>query len=231
MNLSRLKGALARRRPFPLRPAALMHCRVSYSQFGEDLFLASLFSDLKVKGYYVDVGCYRPVSFSNTYRFYQLGWHGIAIDASPRWQAEWSRIRPRDVFINRAIADTAKQMYYCFDRVYPTCSCLVVDDPASVVPNFTEERYEVSRLMALPLTEILAAQQAPKRFELLNVDCEGLDLEVIRTVDFDAFRPQTIAIEDHHTSCDSETVAFLTAKEYRLAAMIGYTKIFSDNGN
>jgi hypothetical protein len=227
MKLADLKRAFNRRRPFPMRPAALLHCRVSYSQFGEDLFLASLFPDPRRVGFFVDVGCYRPVSFSNTYRFYQLGWRGLAIDASRRWEDEWRSVRPRDTFIHQAVAKTTKPMYFCFDRLYPTCSRLVDADSNDALPDTSIDRYEISQLLAQPLGEILKRHGAPRDFDLLNVDCEGLDLSVIETVDFELYRPKVIAIEDHIVRCDSDTTLFLAAKSYRLAAMIGYTKIFA----
>ncbi len=54
----------------------------SWSQEGEDLILYRFF-DGKQNGFYVDVGAHHPFRFSNTYRFYRMGWHGINIDASP----------------------------------------------------------------------------------------------------------------------------------------------------
>jgi len=162
MKLTDLKRAFNRRRPFPLRPAALLHCRVSYSQFGEDLFLASLFPDPIQAGFFVDVGCYRPVSFSNTYRFYQLGWRGLAIDASRRWEDEWRSVRPRDTFIHQAIAKTSRPMYFCFDRLYPTCSRLLETDPVEALQDFSLGRYEISEITAQPLGEILSRYDVPR---------------------------------------------------------------------
>ena len=54
----------------------------SYSQEGEDMVLSRIFSD-KNKGFYVDVGAHHPIRFSNTYKFYKLGWHGINIEPNP----------------------------------------------------------------------------------------------------------------------------------------------------
>jgi len=54
----------------------------SYSSRGEDLILDSIFYDVK-KGFYVDVGANNPWSASNTMFFYEKGWSGINIDATP----------------------------------------------------------------------------------------------------------------------------------------------------
>lgn len=224
--IAKLRGALNRRRPFPLRLAALAHCRVSYSQFGEDLFIQSLLPEPTRGGFYVDVGCYRPVQFSNTYRLYQLGWRGLAIDASQRWQREWSSVRPRDTFIVQPIAEKAKPMLMCFDNVYPTCSRLI--DPAGTpnAPELRDPRYTITEITAKPLSDVLTAHVAPENFDFLNVDCEGLDLQVLASLDLRRYKPRVIAVEDHDVTCESETSRLLCSYHYRLAAMIGYTKVF-----
>ena len=54
----------------------------SYSQFGEDALVNSLFRNKKY-GIYVDVGAYHPILYSNTYALYRRGWRGFAIDPNP----------------------------------------------------------------------------------------------------------------------------------------------------
>ena len=56
--------------------------RIHYSQFGEDVILRTFIKNKKT-GFYVDVGCWHPKRFSNTYWLYKRGWRGINIDAMP----------------------------------------------------------------------------------------------------------------------------------------------------
>ena len=53
----------------------------SYSLLGEDIFLNKYFNNQK-KGFYIDVGCYHPISGSNTYLLYKKGWRGMNFDIS-----------------------------------------------------------------------------------------------------------------------------------------------------
>ena len=53
----------------------------SYSLLGEDIFLNKYFNNKK-KGFYIDVGCYHPISGSNTYLLYKKGWRGMNFDIS-----------------------------------------------------------------------------------------------------------------------------------------------------
>jgi hypothetical protein len=50
-----------------------------YSQAGQDKFAANLF-DFSPKGYFVDVGCWHPITNNNSYFLETLGWEGICID-------------------------------------------------------------------------------------------------------------------------------------------------------
>ncbi|MDH5790264.1 MAG: hypothetical protein OEZ27_06695, partial [Nitrospinota bacterium] len=54
--------------------------RIFYSQFGEDIILKGFILRNINDGFYVDVGCYHPKKYSNTYKLYKRGWRGINID-------------------------------------------------------------------------------------------------------------------------------------------------------
>src|SRR5688500_1440642 len=76
----------------------------SFSQEGEDLILRHIFKG-KREGFYVDVGAYHPMRFSNTYLFYSMGWRGINIDATPGSMSAFRAVRPRDTNLQLAISD------------------------------------------------------------------------------------------------------------------------------
>ena len=211
------------RRPFPRNLHALRSCRVSYAQFGEDLFLTSLLGYEKDRGVYVDVGCYHPINYSNTYIFYQRGWRGVAIDPNPRWIPAWKRYRPRDRFVNTAVTSKVSSMSYVMNAQYPACNRLV--GTTSHVANAGETVTVVTtRPLKLILEELLPAEP----IDLLNVDCEGHDLEVIQTYDFANRRPHVIAAEDTTVQIDSPLCVFLDAMGYACKGFIGLTKIFQD---
>ena len=43
------------------------------SQFGEEQFILSFFKK-DHKGKFVDIGCFHPTRYNNTYKMYKLGW-------------------------------------------------------------------------------------------------------------------------------------------------------------
>ncbi len=218
-----LRKALAKfsRRPFPRNLQALRSCRVSYGQFGEDLFLTHLLGYEKTDGVYVDIGCYHPIDYSNTYIFYQRGWRGLAIDPNPDWKGEWERFRPRDIFINAAIAPSEGTMKYLMNRRYPACNRLITEAPSSISPDET-----CIDVVTCNINIVLDQYLPNARIDLLSVDCEGQDLEILRTLDFDRYWPSVIAAEEADPAGNAPLTRFLESRGYESKAQIGPTKIF-----
>ena len=78
-----------------------------FSQLGEekviDNIIFRLSKNLKFQKRYIDIGCYDPIKFSNTYKLYQKGWSGIVIEPNKIKTRNWKKIRPRDIIINSAL--------------------------------------------------------------------------------------------------------------------------------
>jgi FkbM family methyltransferase len=220
-----MNGIMAkiRRRPFPLNLHALRACRVSYSQFGEDLFLTLLLGYEKSDGVYVDVGCFQPIVFSNTYIFYQRGWSGLAIDPNPQFRDMWRRFRPRDTFVNVAVSKNNERVTYMMNRQHPAINTVAVDGQTH---NFDPSQYEARKCETARLADILDRHLGVTEIDLMNVDCEGADLEVLQTNDWDRYRPTVLAVEDSSISLESDLTRFLLRLNYECRAYIGLTKIF-----
>ncbi|HIB94217.1 MAG TPA: SAM-dependent methyltransferase, partial [Candidatus Lambdaproteobacteria bacterium] len=82
-----------------------------FSQEGEDVILRRIFEDQK-NGFYIDIGAHHPKRFSNTYYFYDRGWEGINIDATPGSMKIFQKFRPRDINLEIAISEKEQQLTY-----------------------------------------------------------------------------------------------------------------------
>src|SRR5579872_3262677 len=113
--LAKIKDEMRRRIPFKykylwhrFRGKLFGFHSHSYSQFGEDMILKSIFRD-KTKGFYVDVGAYHPHFISNTHYFYKRGWQGINIDPSPNCMELFRKWRKRDTNLELAVSDIREE--------------------------------------------------------------------------------------------------------------------------
>nr|MCR5178410.1 hypothetical protein [Lachnospiraceae bacterium] len=85
-----------------------------YSQDGEECYLKEKFNSKK-DGFYVDVGCFHPFRFNNTYWAYRRGWSGINIDPNEKCISLFNQLRSRDININCGVSDINGEMdYYRF---------------------------------------------------------------------------------------------------------------------
>ena len=234
--MNRLKARL------PARIKSLLRCwqdrlfdRYSlrcYSQEGEDIILRRIF-ERETKGFYIDVGAHHPRRFSNTYLFYQQGWSGINIDAAPGSMRLFSRLRPRDINLEVAVAESGEARTF-----------FIFEDPAlntfdaELAQTYTRHHYrllETRAVRTLPLKEILTAHiPAYQRINFLSVDVEGFDLQVLRSNDWQLFRPQYVLAEYAGLSTmkqaqETDVGLFLNAQGYELFAKTLNTLVFRDS--
>jgi FkbM family methyltransferase len=182
------------RRVFGARHPIHPHAVLSYSQEGEDLVLARLFDD-RPSGFYVDVGAHHPTRFSNTYRFYQRGWRGINIDPRSDFARDFERLRPKDINLNWAVGNApGERTYYEFNE-----PALNTFDPALAAERDGLPDYRLTGKRLVPIRPLGAILRdhlpAGQRVTFLTVDVEGLDLEVLSSNDWTAYRPEAIVVE------------------------------------
>ena len=184
----------------------------SYAQFGEDLIIRPFLP--KDGGVYVDVGCYHPVLYSNTYRLYWQGWRGVVIDPNRSLKRLFSIFRPRDTFIEAAIGSGGgERTYFQFtDGAYNTLDPVCAEKYAS--------RTKLVSSYPVAMRSLADALAHVDRIDLLNIDTEGLDLEVLESYDW-RVKPRVIIIE---AQPGSPAAALLEGKGY---ALVGLTKLNS----
>ncbi len=201
----------------------------SYSQEGEDILLSRLFSPDHI-GFYIDIGSHHPTRFSNTYKFYKMGWRGINIDPMPGIMKQFDEIRPDDKNIEIGISKEEKKLtYYMFNE--PALNTFD-DDVASEKDGLGDYRLiETRQISTIPLDSLLKQHiQAQSQIDFMTIDTEGLDLEVLKSNDWDCFRPQIILVEELKASNSnegiSETERFLSQFSYQLIARTFNTSFY-----
>jgi FkbM family methyltransferase len=170
--------------------------KVSYSQQGEDLVIQFILSQKGIeKPYYVDIGANDPRRFSNTYLMYKKGSSGICIDPNPIFKDKYKSIRPKDLFLNSGVSGvnngTAK--FYCMD--WHEFSTFDKEQAEKVQENYAG-RNNIKEAIDLPIVsvkEVLSKVNA--NIDFLNLDVEGLDLEILKNWDFINFAPTIICVE------------------------------------
>lgn len=166
----------------------------NFSQYGEDHLIRVLLSP-SAAGTYVDVGSHDPSSGSNTYGLYLRGWRGLTVDPNPEFREPYARVRPHEPHLVEGVSQTHGSLtYYSFENsVYNTFSAARTEQLA--VNGITA--VSQSTVKTRPLCEMVDETLSGRPIDLLSVDCEGFDLEVIRSLDLVRNRPTVIIAEDY----------------------------------
>ncbi len=202
----------------------------SYSQEGEDMVLRGFFEGQRnYKGFYVDVGAHHPFRFSNTMYFYRKGWHGINIEPTPTVMRLFRMFRRRDINLNLGISESRQQLtFYCFNEPALNGFSKEVSEERDQTNGY--RIIDTLQVDTWPLAEVLDRYLPPgQQIDFLSVDAEGLDLAILRSNNWQQYKPRYILVEDafdpEHPD-DSETYRFLTGWGYTWVAKTGRTLFF-----
>jgi FkbM family methyltransferase len=172
--------------------------KVSYAQIGEDLVVAHiLITRAKITGpTYLDIGAYDPVHNNNTYLLYRSGGRGVLVEPNPTYAARIRAQRPNDIVLEAGIGTTTatEADYYVIrgDGQHNTFSKEQADKLVKLHgPSVVE------RVIKMPLFTVGAvlARYFERAPDFVSTDVEGLDLAILRTFDFDRYRPRVVCVE------------------------------------
>jgi FkbM family methyltransferase len=215
-------------------PAPQYQGRRSFAQQGEDLILYNLLrQDLKIETpTYLDIGAGDPVLSNNTYALYLTGSRGVLVEPNPVLVEKLKAVRPDDIVLacGVGLTETSDADYYVIRGRWPL-NTFSREDVAELRRQSAVDPVEkVIKRPLIPLNRLIddLFGDAP---DLLSIDVEGMDLEVLRTVDFRAHRPAAICAETKKPgmSHDSTPIArLLRGKGYTACAGSLYNTIFVD---
>jgi FkbM family methyltransferase len=194
--------------------------KTSYSLEGEDLILASLLRDVR-EGTYIDAGANHPTRVSNTFRLYQMGWSGLAIDGNEAFAPLWAAARPNDRFVHTLLSDSVKDAEFL---VFPddTMSSMDVDTSKRYAARFDTNAVTVRKMKTTTLATLQEQHLPAAEIHLLSVDVEGEDLNVLKGAALDRMRAGVVVVETKNCSLyrplDNEIVSYMTGLGYRLVA-------------
>lgn len=216
-----------------LKKAWYTYKSTSYSQAGEDMVVRFLFREMgkKDKITYLDLGTNTPDYGNNTYWFYKRSGKGVCVEADPTLIRRIKQVRPKDKIINAGVAVSIEREadFYIFD------------DPA--ISTFSKEeadfrsssgKNKIRKVARVPLVNIndLIKQNFETFPDFMSIDIEGLDLEVLKSLDFASLPIPVLCVEtctfseNHVRPKDMSIAEFLLAKGYEAYADTYINTIF-----
>jgi FkbM family methyltransferase len=204
--------------------------RINFSTDGEDIILDKWLGGIS-NGFYIDIGSHNPIHVSNTYGFYLNGWSGICIDPNPGLKLKYSLFRSLDLFINSAIVLKKKSgsnlfYYYKNNTDLNTFSKKRVNIQRKLYGRYPTKKIKINILAIDDLIKLIAN----KELHFLNIDIEGLEYEIIKSLLNKKISPWCLAIEELGQTCEnisrSKIKKFMNKKGYFLASRTFLTSIY-----
>jgi FkbM family methyltransferase len=207
--------------------------RVSYAHQGEDLVLDGICKRLTIdKPTYLDIGAFDPVAGSNTYLFYLRGCRGVLVEPNPSCCDKLRAVRPGDTVLNAGIGpgDQSAADYYMFPG-FPESNTFSNEQAEALVAKYGETAaFKVIKMPLLGINRVISEHLGAKAPDILSTDTEGLDLAILRSLDFSRFRPAIVCaeVDSDVTKAEAEVMALMRSKGYSVRALLINNAIFVD---
>jgi len=205
----------------------------TYSQAGEDGILNFLFADKKQQNIqYLDIGTNVPNFCNNTYLFYLKGHRGVCVEANQSLIPLIMEVRPEDKVINAGVSpdETNKEAdFYIFEA-----DANSTFDKAEAERRAAYGTYKILKTVKVQLIHInnLIKENFSTYPDLLNIDIEGLDLDVLQSLDYKKYPIPVICVEtcmyseNHIRPKDQSIAEYLMNEGYEIYADTYINTIF-----
>jgi FkbM family methyltransferase len=196
-----------------------------YSQNNEEAIILEALNGGEPAGRLLDIGAYDGKTFSNTLRLFELGWSGVCIEPSPSVFLGCMTLHaenPRVELINAAIT-VGGGLSDFYDSG---------GDAVSSVSEAHKVRWEVGsrvRFKKYTINTMSVAQLFTRvgyDFQFVNLDVEGLNLELFRALPFDLMATLRVLCVEHDGHAH-EMMQRMAGLGFRLVGHNGENLIFT----
>lgn len=172
---------------------------INYSQNNEQEIISSFFKG--TKGTFLDIGANDGITLSNTYALVLDGWKGTLIEASPkafeRLKAT-NHLHPHVELYNLAVGS------YDGEIVLHESGELLGQGDLALVSSTRQDEVHRWDSLHIPFTDVtvpcvtfktLLERIHLKQFDFISMDIEGMELDVLPQMDFNALGTRLACIE------------------------------------
>lgn len=165
-----------------------------YSQHGEDVLLDNIFKGQE-DGFFVEVGCIDGIRYSNTLTFEERGWRGVCIEAHADYIDSLRKNRPGSIVEHCAAGEADEDAVTFYANFRGSLSSL---------DKSLEDRFKahgkyfggfVEQKVAKRCLNTVFAKHGVDHIDVLSLDIEGYEVEAIRGLDLQRYRPRVMVIE------------------------------------
>ena len=192
-----------------------------YSQDGQDKYLdTNVFKSFK-NGVFVDIGAHDGLSINNTIFFEKnRGWSGINVEPIKSVYDELTKNRSKSINLNCAVSNTDGNAEFICNEGYTEMISGLKDyfDPRHIKRLNSElNQYGgQTNVIMIPTKrlETILDETGIKHVHYLNIDVEGAEFEVVKSINFDKVFIDIIEFENNYNDNSIPIVNYLIEKGY-----------------
>lgn len=166
----------------------------------------------KTDGFFADIGCLNGFDLSNTRALWQMGWSGVMVEADSRafreLEENYGPHPERLRLLHAAIGLTVGWVDFYEYLPYPTFSTL----DERWVKELGRNKFRLRGVRGYRIGMI----GLPKKFDLLKIDCEGLDSAILESMPFD-MQPSLVISEVNKDDGSKRIALEMERRGYHLA--------------
>lgn len=150
------------------------------------------------RGFYLEMGGFDGLSFSNTFIFeHCLGWHGLLIESHPTFYQEMIKNRPCALGVwgavcNASLPNAHSHTYMVHDYIQATVNLSAVAEYNQNYPNAAPRRV---RLVPCRRLSSVFSELNITHIDFMSLDVEGMEAEALASIDFARVTISVIIVE------------------------------------
>jgi len=214
----------------------------SYAQSGEDRILSFIVKSMvgpMNEVTYLDLGANHAKSGSNTYLFYKHGARGVLVEANPALIPELRFYRNGDIILNHCVSANDEEMipfYVLGDSMltgnglstanYDAAQAALKQNPGMSITTVNVRTTTINDLISFYFGHSPC---------IVSIDIEGLEMDILRSLDFNQYRPivfilETIPYSNPYqiSNRNTEIIDFMRKFDYIEYAFTGINSVFVD---
>jgi FkbM family methyltransferase len=169
---------------------------------------------------------------------YLKGSRGVCVEPNPYLFKKLKQVRERDTCLNVGVAFNEQQVapFYQFPYEAHGLSTFSQKEAAfwETTGNENVGKFKIEKVIDMPLVSVntIIKENYDTCPNFISIDVEGVDLQILHTLEFDKYKPEVFCIEciryskDNKESIDNGIVHFMQENGYFIYASTHINTIF-----
>jgi FkbM family methyltransferase len=200
-----------------------------YSQFKQDEVLYNNFFKNIKNGYFVDIGAFDGVIYSNSLFFEELGWDGICIEPNPE-KFKILKSKRTCECVECAISDKKEftEFFQIKDEGTSTLSGLVNEFSEQAIKRINDNLND-DQCFDYITVECKLFEDVVKNtnIDYLSLDTEGNELKILKSIDFEKYNIKIMTVENN--DYNNIIMNFLIPRNYKFVGRLGCDEVYIKN--